>query len=66
MQLSATSNNGEQIVDDSGSLKSGYGGAELKAVATKLQDIVQDGPLRMELGELGFPTGQALIDWLNA
>jgi hypothetical protein len=20
----------------------------------------------MEIGELGFPTGQALIDWLNA
>jgi len=34
-------------------------------VAGKLQDIVQDGTLRMEIGELGFPTGQALIDWLN-
>ena len=66
VQLSATSSNGEQIVDYTGSLASGYGGAELKAVATKLQDIVQDGSLRMEIGELGFPTGQALIDWLNA
>jgi hypothetical protein len=66
VQLSATSSNGEQIVDYTGSLTSGYGGAELKAVATKLQDIVQDGSLRMEIGELGFPTGQALIDWLNA
>jgi len=66
VQLSATSSNGEQIVDYTGSLASGYGGAVLKAVATKLQDIVQDGSLRMEIGELGFPTGQALIDWLNA
>jgi len=66
VQLSATSSNGEQIVDYTGSLASGYSGAELKAVATKLQDIVQDGSLRMEIGELGFPTGQALIDWLNA
>ena len=67
VQLSATSsNNGEQIVDYTGSLASGYGGTELKSVATKLQDIVQDGSLRMEIGELGFPTGQALIDWLNA
>jgi len=66
VQLSATSSNGEQIVDYTGSLASGYGGAGLKAVATKLQDIVQDGSLRMEIGELGFPTGQALIDWLNA
>lgn len=66
VQLSATSSNGEQIVDYTGSLASGYGGAELKAVASKLQDIVQDGSLRMEIGELGFPNGQALIDWLNA
>jgi len=65
VQLSATSSNGEQIVDYTGSLASGYGGAELKAVAEKLQDIVQDGSLRMEIGNLGFPTGQALIDWLN-
>jgi hypothetical protein len=65
VELSAKSSNGEQIVDYSGSLANGYGGAELKTVAGKLQDIVQDGTLRMEIGELGFPTGQALIDWLN-
>ena len=53
-------------VDYTGAMKSRYGGAELKSVATKLQVIVQDGSLRMELGELGFPTGQALIDWLIA
>ena len=53
-------------VDYTGAMKSRYGGAELKSVVTKLQDIVRDGSLRMELGELGFPTGQALIDWLIA
>jgi hypothetical protein len=66
VELSAKSSNGEQIVDYSGSLANGYGGAELKTVAGKLQDIVQDGTLRMEIGNLGFSTGQALIDWLNA
>ena len=65
VQLSAQSSDGEQIVDYSGSLANGYGGTNLKTVAGKLQDIVQDGTLRMEIGELGFPTGQALIDWLN-
>jgi hypothetical protein len=65
IQLSATSSNGEQIVDYTGSLASGYSGAEIKAVATKLQDIVQDGSLRMDIVQLSFPTGQALIDWLN-
>jgi hypothetical protein len=65
VELSAKSSNGEQIVDYSGSLANGYGGAELKTVAGKLQDIVKDGTLRMEIGNLGFPTGQALIDWLN-
>jgi hypothetical protein len=65
VQISAQSSNGEQVVDYAGSLSNGYGGAELKAVADKLQDIVQDGSLRMEIGNLSFPTGQALLDWLN-
>jgi hypothetical protein len=65
IHLTAQSSDGEQIVEYTGSLVNGYGGAELKTVAGKLQDIVQDGTLRMEIGELGFPTGQALIDWLN-
>jgi hypothetical protein len=63
--LTATSSSGEQAVDYTGSLATGYGGAELKSVATKLQEIVEDGSLRMEIGKWGFPSGQALIDWLN-
>ena len=66
VHITATSGNGEQVVEYSGSLTSCYTGGELKAVSEKLQDIVQDGSLRMDVGELGFPTGQALIDWLNA
>ena len=66
VHISTTSSNGEQIFDYTGSLTNGYGGGELKGVAEKLQDIVQDGSLRMEIGELGFTTGQALLDWLKA
>jgi hypothetical protein len=66
INITAESANGEQNVDYSGALKDGYGAADLKAVAEKLQEIVNDGSLRMLIGELGFPTGQALIDWLKA
>ena len=38
----------------------------LKSVADKLQEIVGSGSLRMTIGSLGFPTGQALLDWLKA
>ncbi|MBC7619711.1 MAG: hypothetical protein H7293_12140, partial [Candidatus Saccharibacteria bacterium] len=37
-----------------------------KAIAQKLQDIVSGGGLRMTIGSLAFPTGQALLDWLIA
>jgi len=66
IHLTAQSSKGEQIVEYTGSLANGYGGVELKTVAGKLQDIVEDGTLRMEIVNFGFPTGQALIDWLNA
>ena len=64
--ITAESANGEQNVDYSGVLKDGDGAADLKAVVEKLQEIANDGSLRMQIGELGFPTGQALIDWLKA
>jgi len=66
IHITAQSSKGEQVVEYTGSLANGYGGVELKTVAGKLQDIVEDGTLRMEIVNFGFPTGQALIDWLNA
>jgi len=47
-------------------LDGGYDAAALKSVAEKLQEIVTGGSLRMTVGPLGFPTGQALLDWLKA
>jgi len=47
-------------------LDGGYDAAALKSVAEKLQEIVTGGSLRMTVGSLGFPTGQALLDWLKA
>lgn len=62
LQLSAESGDGLQHVEYSGALDSGYTAASLKQAADKLQDIVGPGALRMTVGSLAFPTGQALLD----
>lgn len=64
--LTAESRDGQQIVDYSGALEGGYEGASLKSVAERLQDLVGGDSLRMTVGALAFPTGQALLDWLKA
>ncbi len=66
VSLTAESADGSQNVEYSGALVGGYGAAALKDVAEKLQTLVGDGSLRMTLGSLGFPCGQALLDWLKA
>ena len=64
--LTAESSDGHQTVEYSGVLAVGYDAAALKSVAMKLQDIVSGGNLRMNIGSLGFSTGQGLLDWLKA
>jgi hypothetical protein len=65
--LVAESADGFQIVDYSGALESGYAALALKDLATRLQDIAGTGAkLRITIGTLAFPTGQALLDWLRA
>ena len=66
ISLTAESSDGQQNVEYSGALEGGYDAAALKSVAEKLQEIVSGGSLRMIIGSLGFPTGQALLDWLKA
>ncbi len=66
ISLTAESINGQQNVEYSGALDGGYHAAALKSVAEALQVIVSGGSLRMSVGSLGFPTGQALLDWLKA
>lgn len=66
ISLTAESDDGQQNVEYSGALDSGYDAPAVKAVAQKLQDIVSGGGLRMSVGSLAFPTGQALLDWLKA
>ena len=66
ISLTAESSDGRQNVEYSGVLEGGYDAAALETVAKKLQDIVSGGSLRTVVGSLGFPTGQALLDWLNA
>lgn len=66
ISLTAESSDRLQNVEYSGTLGAGYDAAAVKAVAEKLQDIVGSGSLRMTVGSLHFPTGQALLDWLKA
>jgi hypothetical protein len=54
-------------VDFSGALEGGYTGGALKQTATRLQELTGSGAkLRLSIGRLAFPTGQALLDWLRA
>ena len=64
--LTAESTDGQQSLEYSGALDGGYDHAGVKAVAEKLQEVVGGGSLRMSVGSFGFPTGQALLDWLKA
>ena len=66
ISLTAESEDGQQNVEYSGALDSGYAASAVKTVAEKLQEIVSDGSLRMSVGSLEFPSGQALLDWLRA
>ena len=66
ISLTAESSDGQQNVEYSGALEGGYDATALKSVAEKLQEIVSGGSLRMVIGSLGFPNGQALLDWIKA
>ena len=64
--LTAESADGLQNVEYSGALESGYAAPAITTVAERLQEIISNGNLRMSVGSLAFPTGQALLDWLRA
>jgi hypothetical protein len=64
--LTAESTDGQQSLEYSGAIDAGYDHAGVKTIAEKLQEVVGGGGLRMSVGSLGFPTGQALLDWLKA
>jgi hypothetical protein len=66
ISLTAESADGYQNAEYSGALDEGYDAASVKAVAEKLQAIVGGESLRMNVGSLGFPSGQVLLDWLKA
>jgi hypothetical protein len=66
VSLTAESSDGQQHIDFTGALESGYTAESLKKVALQLQELVGSGSLRMTIGSLGFVTGQLLLDWLRA
>jgi hypothetical protein len=64
--LTVGSGDGHQIIEYSGSLEAGYDAIAIKTITERLQEIVTASNLRMTVGSLSFPTGQALLDWLHA
>lgn len=66
ISLTAESVDGHQSVEYFGALESGYDGTGLKSLSDTLQALVGGGGLRMTVGSIAFPTGQALLDWLQA
>ena len=66
ISLTAESSDGQQNLEYSGALDGGYDSLTLGTVVEKLQEVVGSGSLRMTVGSIGFPTGQALLDWLRA
>jgi len=66
ISLTAESSDGQQNIEYSGALDGGYDSLTLGSVVEKLQEVVGSGSLRMTVGSIGFPSGQALLDWLRA
>lgn len=66
ISLTVESVDGQQTLDYAGSVETGYDALALGDLTDKLQEVVGSGNLRMMVGSLGFPTGQALLDWLKA
>lgn len=64
--ITAESDDGTHVIDFTGARESGYDGAALKSYVDTLQGIVGGGSLRLSAGAIGFPSGQALLDWLKA
>jgi len=64
--ITAESPNGNEHVDYSGAVEEGYTADILTRRANTLQELVGAGSIRMLVGGLLFPTGQALLDWLKA
>ena len=66
VSLTAESAGGHQILEYNGADDAGYPPEALRTVAQKLQEIVGGDTLRMSIGQIEFPTGQALLDFLKA
>lgn len=66
VNLTADSGDGHQNLEYTGAVDSGYRAEALRTVAQKLQEIVGGDSLRMTIGFLDFPSGQSLLDFLQA
>lgn len=65
ISLTADSDDGQQNLEYSGALDNGFDATEIKSIAETLQMVVGGGGIRLTIGALEFPSGQALLDWLK-
>ena len=63
ISLTVESADGHQVLEYTGS--GPYQGVALKTLTEKLQELVGTGGVRLGVGSVSFPTGQALLDWLH-
>ncbi len=65
ISFTGTSADGLQSIEFSGALDAGYDGQTMRDIADKIQELAQGDNLRLTVGAMVFPTGQALLDWLQ-
>lgn len=65
IKLTAISADELQCLEYQGSVSTGYDAALLRNLSESMQTMVAGGSLRLTVNSLGFPTGQALLDWLR-
>ncbi|MEQ1754678.1 MAG: DUF499 domain-containing protein [Micropepsaceae bacterium] len=66
IHITAENEDGSQAAEFQGAMDAGYDSPTLKSLLERLQDIVGGDKIRMSAGTLGFPTGQALLEWLKS
>lgn len=64
--VSSENVDGTHVIEFTGARDTGYDGASMKELVDSLQNIAAGGSLRLTVGAISFPAGQALLDWLKA
>jgi hypothetical protein len=63
--VSSENEDGTHVIEFTGARDTGYDGLSMKELVDSLQRIAAGGSLRLTVGAISFPTGQALLEWLK-